>query len=113
MKKKLLTLLTLLCLAVTGAWADETATFTGDNLNIVTNSKTQGLITLANAGKASSFSDGELSVSSSGTAFTITAKDAKISQVVIHQNSNNARFVAPTGGTLGTRTASDISSYYQ
>lgn len=115
MKKKLFTLLTLLLCLCCGAWATD-ATFTGNNLNIVTSGKTQGSITLSDAsssGKAPTFSDGVISLKNSGGAITITAVDAKISKVVIAQKSNNARFTAPTGGTLGSRTKIGSTSYYE
>ena len=115
MRKQFLTLVLLgLMCSVGNAWADPlTATFSGDNLNIVSSDKTQGAITIKKGAKATAFSDGALTIGSSGEAFTISAKDATISQVVIHQNSNNQRFNAPSGGALGSRTSSDISSYYQ
>ena len=59
MRKQFLTLVLLgLMCSVGNAWADPlTATFSGDNLNIVSSDKTQGAITIKKVAKATAFSD--------------------------------------------------------
>lgn len=90
MKQKLFTLLTLLVVAVTGAWAT-TATFEGTNLNVASEPKTVGAITLSTTNMT--YQNG-LYASGASKTFTLTASETTISQVLITMSGTNSRYQA-------------------
>lgn len=71
------------------AWG-AVATFSGSNLDITSESKTIDKITLSNV--SMSYSSGNLTASSSGKTFTLTATDATISQILITMSGTSNRY---------------------
>ena len=78
-----------LILCAAEAWG-AVATFSGSNLDIISESKTIDKITLSNVNM--SYSGGNLTASSSGKTFTLTATDATISQILITMSGTSNRY---------------------
>ena len=89
--KKLFTLLTLLVAIVTGAWAQTTATFESDNLNITSSSKTVNGVTLSNNGTDWSYQNG-LYAGGGGKTFNLSVANGTISQILITMSGTSNRF---------------------
>ena len=69
----------------------EIYTFSGSNLNIISDSKTVGDVTLSNV-TMNSYSSSGLVASSSGQTFTLTASGTTITEIVITTTSPSARY---------------------